>query len=280
MDDHHRDEIRSGVQSLVDAAPTAPGWEHVVRAGRRRRARRVLAIGTVVVVAAFAGVALVSAEVGPDPLIVAGPEDTPSESFGCGPHWMAVHTLFDSSANTRARDAVVASVTAEQAAFLVRSGDVPDRVAAAIGGDPAELVERVVARSNPSLGTLEITAWGQSPGPARRLSDAFADALLASVSDIQQRAIDRDRGVWTAQIAQFERDLAGIVGDDRASVAARERLQGAIEELQVQLRELDQRAAQGSNIYSFGSADVVQMTADQVQALFEGVNSRSRSTSC
>jgi hypothetical protein len=270
MLDDHRDEIRSGVQSLVDASPPAPGWDRVLQAGRRRRSRRIVAIGTVVVLAALAGVALVSAEVGSDELIVAGPEDGRGEPLGCGPHWIAVHTLFDSSANSRTPTVdVVAAVTAEQAAFLVKSGDVPDRVAAAIGGDAAELVERVVVRFNANLGTIEITARGEDPGAARRLADAFADALLASVSDILQRAIDRDRDVWTAQIAQFERDLAGVVGDDRASDAARERLQGAIEELQVQLRELDQRAAQGTNIYSFGSSEPFQVTGTQLDTLMD-----------
>ncbi len=122
-------------------------------------------------------------------VLVPKPSSNPQTGGGA---WIAVHTLFDSAANNKANSAkIVGAVTAEQAAFLVKSGDVPDRVAKEIGGNANDLADKVVARPNSNLGTIEITAQGPSPGEARKLSDSFADGLLASVQDIQQREVDR-----------------------------------------------------------------------------------------
>lgn len=183
--------------------------------------------------------------------------------------WIAVHTLFDSSVNTTSRSSTgSATVNAEQAAFLVKSGDVPDRVAKAIGGSSADLAANVVAKSNANLGTIEVTAQGASPGEARKLSDAFAEALLESVGDIQQREGDRERNVLTAAIQQLEIDGAAVVGDDRAANAARESAQTDISRKKLQLQELDQRMAAGSNIYSFGSSEAFQVSPGQLATLF------------
>lgn len=190
---------------------------------------------------------------------------------GQGTAWIAVHTLFDSSANQKGgQSSTLATVTAEQAAFLVKSGDVPDRVAKQIGGNAADLASKVVAKPNANLGTIEVTAKGTSPGEARKVSDAFAEALLASVSDIQQREVDRQRDVLNSAINQLELDLVGVVGDGRSENQTRERLTNDISDKRVTLQELDQQAAQGSNIYSFGSSEAFQVTPDQLATLFSG----------
>jgi Mrp family chromosome partitioning ATPase/capsular polysaccharide biosynthesis protein len=216
--------------------------------------------------------ALVGAAAGA--LLVPKPTERTQNEGGA---WIAVHTLFDSSANNRAGpNQALATVTAEQAAFLVKSGDVPDRVAKEIGGNPADLAAKVVARPNSNLGTIEITAQAPSPGEARKISDAFAESLLASVQDIQQREIDRQRGVLSSAIAQLQLELVGITADDRGANAQRDRLNSEISDKQVTLQELDQRAAQGSNIYSFGSSEAFQVTPSQLQSIFSAENNTTR----
>lgn len=186
-----------------------------------------------------------------------------------GGAWIAVHTLFDSSANTKANTAkTVGAVTAEQAAFLVKSGDVPDRVSKEIGGNANDLADKVVARPNANLGTIEITAQAASPGEARKLSDAFAESLLSSVQDIQQREVDRQRDVLNSAITQLELEVAGMTGDDRNTASTRDKLTTDISQKKVQLQELDQQAAQGSNLYSFGSSEAFQVTPAQLATLF------------
>jgi Mrp family chromosome partitioning ATPase/capsular polysaccharide biosynthesis protein len=196
------------------------------------------------------------------------PKPKPEGATAGGTAWIAVHTLFDSSVNNRSRDSGFATVTAEQAAFLVKSGDVPDRAAKEIGGNPADLAADVVARPNSNLGTIEVTARGPSPGEARKLSDVFAESLLSSVQDIQQREIDRNRDVLNAAISQLELELVAVLGEDRPAATARERINGDISQKRQQLQELDQRAAQGANIYSFGSSEAFQVTPNQLDTLF------------
>lgn len=255
------DDIRSGVRRLVDGAPDAPDWKRVKQTQLRRRRGRNLRWGALGVVAALLGVVLVGRQATDDQTVVAGPGED-AASIPCGV-WIAVHTLFDSAVNTPDRNARL-SITAEQAAFLAKFGDVPDRVAEAIGGDPADLAARVVAKSNPNLGTIEITVWADNPGEARQLADSFAEALLASVSDIQRREGDRERSVLETAIAQLE--LGTVTGDELSDIA-RKRLQ---------LQELEQRLAAGSNIYSLGSSEAFQVASSQLTMLFSGVPPATR----
>ncbi len=259
-------DIHAGIELLVRDAPRPTDWDAVQRRHRLRRRRRTVLIGAVsvgVVLALIAAVARVSSD---GASVVAGPAaDVP-----CG-GWVAVHTLFDSSANTKtpARSALPVGVTAEQAAFLVKSGDVPDRVAKELGGGAAELSSRVVVRTNPNLGTIQITAWGESASEARHLTDTFAESLLASVQDIQQRELDRQRDVLNYTITQLEIELAGVTVDDPGPATSRDRLNADIAHTKTQLQELDQAAAQGSNIYSFGSSEAFQPSQDQLANLFD-----------
>jgi Mrp family chromosome partitioning ATPase/capsular polysaccharide biosynthesis protein len=218
----------------------------------RRRWRIIAILG---ILGAVAGALLV-----PKPT-----SDQPNQ----GGAWIAVHTLFDSSANTKGNTAkTVGAVTAEQAAFLVKSGDVPDRVSKEIGGNANDLADKVVARPNANLGTIEITAQAASPGEARKLADAFAESLLSSVQDIQQREVDRQRDVLNSAITQLELEVSGMTGDDRNTASTRDKLTTDISQKKVQLQELDQQAAQGSNIYSFGSSEAFQVTPSQLATLF------------
>jgi Mrp family chromosome partitioning ATPase len=226
-----------------------------------RRRWRIIAI--LAVLGAVAGAVLVPK---PEPKVL-----------GQGTAWIAVHTLFDSAANNRAgQGSTLATVTAEQAAFLAKSGDVPDRVAKQIGGSASALASKVVAKPNANLGTIEVTAQGTSPGEARKISDAFAEQLLASVQDIQQREVDRQRDVLTSAITQLESDLGNVVGDGRSEGQIRERITADISEKRVRLQELDQQAAAGSNLYSFGSSEAFQVTPDQLATLFSGETTPSQ----
>ena len=179
------DDIHAGIHLLVSDVPEPVEWDVVTRRQRLRRRRRTTLIGATaiaVVLLLIVGVARVSRD---DSTVVTND----GTALPCGA-WVAIHTLFDSSANSRANPAqTVGAVTAEQAAFLVKSGDVPDRVANELGESATDLTAKVVARPNTQLGTIEITAWGDDPSEAQRLADTFAEALLASVRDIQQREV-------------------------------------------------------------------------------------------
>ncbi len=189
--------------------------------------------------------------------------------------WIAVHTLFDSSVNTNNSNSL-GSVNAEQASFMVTSGDVPERVSQELGGNASDLASRVVARANEKLGTVEITAKATSPGEARKLSDAFAQSLLQSVADIQQREITRQREQLTVAIEQLRTDLANVQGEDRPQQAARERYLEDISQREIEMRALDQAAAAGSPMYSFGSSEAFQVTPSQLDTIFQNPTQQTR----
>jgi hypothetical protein len=262
------DELRSGARGLVSDAPEPPDWSTIETARTLRRRRHAIALVGAAMVVALLAVGLVARSFDDDPTVVAGP-DAPSSGAECGTTWIAIHTLFDSTHGT-GDVPQFATVTPEQAAFLVKSGDVPDRVARALGGAPAELAARVIARPNIELGTVEVTARADSAAEARRLSDAFAEGLLASVQDIQQREIDRNRDVLEAAVQQLELELVGVVGTDPGSNATRERIQSDIIQMKIRLQELDLKAGEGSNIYSLGSSEAFQVTEEQLAELFDG----------
>lgn len=257
------EDIRRGLEQLAANAPTAPEWTAIERRGRTRRHRRTAVVAVGCVVALVVAVTAIARLRDDDTAVVAGPSATTTP---CA--YIGVHKLFDSSMNGVHP---VGGVTAEQAAFLVKSGDVPDRVARELGGRADELADRVVVHSNPDLGTIEITASGASAVEAQQLADAFANALLASVQDIQLREIDRQRDVLTSMITQLELELAGVTGSDRDRAAARERLSADISARKVQLQELDQLAAQGSNIYSLGSSQAIPIGSAKFSSSFGDV---------
>jgi hypothetical protein len=256
-------EIRLGVQDLMDGAPPPPGWGQVDEARVRRLRRKHVGRGVVGLVAVLAVVGLVGRATSDDATVVAGPGQSDDP---CGTYWVAVHTLFDSSVSGRASYAMALNV--EQAAFLAESGDVPDRVAAAIGGDAADLAARVEASPNPGLGTVEITAWAHDPREVEELADAFAEGVLTSVVDIQQRENDRERSVLEAKVAQVQSMIASATGEDERRVLLED-----LQKQQIRLEELEQRAAAGSNLYSMGSSEAFQVTGPQLEQLMADAES-------
>ncbi len=77
-------------------------------------------------------------------------------------------------------------------------------------------------------------------------------------------------------ITQLGLESAGVTGDDRNANSTRERLNSQISDRKIQLQELDQQAAQGSNIYSFGSSEAFQVSPAQLNTLF---STQAQSTS-
>jgi hypothetical protein len=259
------EELSSAVKTLVDSAPSAPSWPDVSRAIVGRKRRRSAAIGGGAVVAGLLGVGLVSRQLQTDgEVVVATTEQAPAPCSA----WIAVHTLFDASSNSVPGQPVEQVINAEQAAFLVNSGDVPDRVASRTGREAADLSGHVVAKTNRSLGTIEITAWAEDPYEARALADLFAEELLQSAAEIQERQIARERDRLEVEIEQLESDIRAI-DEGRSDPSTRDGYEAAIAERQQQLSDLAQAAAAGSNLYSFGSAEAFQVTATQLDTLFD-----------
>jgi len=254
MNDAFDDDLRTGVQVLMNDAPSPPEWERVRGAQARLRRRRQLGAGVLAVVAALLLVGLVGRAATKDATVVAGPSE--SGVHACGPYWVAVHTLVDPGP-------FLMDSNVDQAAFLVRSGDVADHVAREVGGDAAELAQRVIAVPEHSIGLLALRAMADEPAEARSLADSFAEAVLAAVDDIHRRENDRGRSVLEAHIAQLQSVIAAATGDEERT---RELLVD-LQTRQIQLEELAEAAAR-PKLYSQGSSEAFQVTRSQLDELF------------
>jgi Mrp family chromosome partitioning ATPase/capsular polysaccharide biosynthesis protein len=93
----------------------------------------------------------------------------------------------------------------DQAAIMVTSGDVPDRVAEDLGGDGAILAEQISTLTDSDAATLDITAVDRDPDRALTLASSFADNLIevlrvkarTNADAERQRVIDRVKELTT-----------------------------------------------------------------------------------
>ncbi|CAN5847068.1 hypothetical protein BH23ACT1_BH23ACT1_02420 [soil metagenome] len=88
-------------------------------------------------------------------------------------------------------------------ALLATTGEVPTRVAAELNADVADLQARVTTDSDPTLGTLSITALDPEANRAAEIADTFALELLELLSE---RAQER----YTAELEEARVVLAEL----------------------------------------------------------------------
>lgn len=138
--------------------------------------------------------------------------------------YSATHQLLrDSSA--------VAPQALATVSLFIKTGEVPARVAERIGynGNPAVLAAGVVVEADESVGSLEITATGNSRSQAVERANVFAEETLALLGEqataAQQEQIERvneDMATLQAEIDQLdsEIDAADAAGESTALLEA------------------------------------------------------------
>lgn len=115
-------------------------------------------------------------------------------------------------------------------AYLMKLGEIPARVAAAIDyqGSPEELASRVQATPNQRTGLLHITSTAPSRAQATAIANGFATELIAWVRDrrqqsaVQERlALEKRLDVIDAEIASLDRQIDSGASLDRDVLMAR-----------------------------------------------------------
>jgi Mrp family chromosome partitioning ATPase/capsular polysaccharide biosynthesis protein len=94
-------------------------------------------------------------------------------------------------------------VNLEQAAFFTTIGEIPDTVAAELGGDADELAATVQTITNPGLQTLVVSAVAETEDQATTVTNAFAGALIAYLSAEELDA-------YNSQLANAEEEAATL----------------------------------------------------------------------
>ena len=140
-----------------------------------------------------------------------------------------------------------ASINLDQAALLVTTGQVPDRVANRMGVDRSHVTSRVSASADTTLSVIEVTASSTDPTEAERLADTSAEELINELASTGRAAytaeVERlNTQVATARARIGELDkIAAETRDPGAATAAQE-ARGTLAQA---LQALQERQAQG-----------------------------------
>ncbi len=120
-------------------------------------------------------------------------------------YYKATTTLvYDTSSSDSSLQPVVTNP--DQMAFLVTTGDVPDRVAEKLGTSDQgrELAEHIVTTTNSITSTLDITAAHADADRAVELADTFASELGASLDQRNKDRFDEEVAELTEKINKAE----------------------------------------------------------------------------
>lgn len=234
---------------------------HLVRSLRtlRRRWRLLAALTVLGAVAGF---------------VLAPRPQTRSLLDSDGVTFVATHTLFTTAAT---RSGAAGNLSLQQIAYLVREGDVPERVATRVGGDPNALAESVFALPDTSLGTLEISVADPDPNRASLLADTFAEELQGALRDLRLESTEAQRNQLTARIDQLQAELGSLpaIPGDQVSEARRDALVSDIAATQEQIAALDRQVGTEAGFTSLRTAEPVAATAEQVDRLRKSANPRA-----
>ena len=100
----------------------------------------------------------------------------------------------------------------EQVGVLATGGDVPVRVAEAVGETEDGLGQQIITRANASAGTLEIEVVGRGADHTARLGEAVVAELMTTVSAQEQTRFDAQRDQTALRLRQLTDDLAALDG--------------------------------------------------------------------
>ena len=129
------------------------------------------------------------------------------------------------------------------AQLLVTTGDVPVRAAAELDTDVTTLLAKVVTNSDPTVGTLSITAFDAEATRAEEIADTVATELLAELTEDAQERYTADLEEAEAAYADLEAQVAELPpitssGRDDVAQAARAPLLARFEAAGQRLQDL------------------------------------------
>ncbi|MGH9282650.1 MAG: hypothetical protein ACRD0S_06905, partial [Acidimicrobiales bacterium] len=129
---------------------------------------------------------------------------TPSSPEAQEPRFVAEHTLIREAAPDGSSSQALASV-----GLIVRTGEVPRRVATRVGWDrtPAILARSATVISDEQLGTLAVRATAGGRRAASDLANAFAEETLALLGERAQQARDKTNADLQARLTKRQASI-------------------------------------------------------------------------
>ncbi len=190
--------------------------------------------------------------------------------------YIATHTLFVNPV-AKAGGGPAAPVSLAQTPLLVTGGDVTDRVAAATGIDPNELLANVVTRADASLDTVDITYHDPDGDKAAQVADEFAVQLANTLNDLESQRTQQQVAVLQEQRNQIK-FLYDTLEGDRADPLVQNQASALLDRLtEVEDKLQDANQVPGSDPYllTLRSSTPVPVTDAEFDALVEASNDPS-----
>jgi hypothetical protein len=248
------DAIRSFLIELLDATPLPPEFDEIEanselrfhdRPSRRgpsstRRSGLVAAAVACAVALAIAVVVL---------LIGAGgtQSDLPATNSTRhqSPGYYEATTTLVVDLSRRADQPAADFTNLAQIALFVTKGDVPDAVAAKLGGGEsgARLARSITTKTDRRTSTVAITAVARNARDAKRLADSFASGL---VQELDQKSLAK----YTAAVGQLQTHLDDISSETNGLIAQVASNPPNVEQLRAQLLALQNQYSITYDSYS------------------------------
>jgi Mrp family chromosome partitioning ATPase len=184
--------------------------------------------------------------------------------------YAATHTLVADGFDAQT-DNGRSNVNYEQVAYFAKLGQVPDRVAEQVGGNPVQLASRVALTPVPTGNALEITATGTNPDEIEQLADVYGSTLLAFLAErdaddrtqrIARKQTEIDR--LSAEYDRLQGELAIGGGEDIRAQA--EDLLAKIGPARNELLDLEAEAGQPPALSTLQDAQAIKLGAEQYAA--------------
>jgi Mrp family chromosome partitioning ATPase/capsular polysaccharide biosynthesis protein len=176
----------------------------------------------------------------------------------------------------RRDDSTTSLSSLAQVGLRVTSGKVPSLVAAKLGGDADELVDRITVTSNDALGTLQITAIAPVAREADRLASTFSSELVASLdADGVQAYQDVTKQLFDKKTAlqQREADLDAQIAAGGPNVEdLRAERDATADELRLALTQVAQHSFDSpatSPVEEFDSPSAIPISRAEYQGLLD-----------
>lgn len=140
---------------------------------------------------------------------------TPSSPAERLPEFVAEHTLIRDS------DAASAPQALATVALLVKSGEVPRRVARKVGftREPVLLARSLTVEPDDTLGTISVQATANGREGASELANAFAEETLAYLGERAQEAREKTNGELLARLTKRQATVEDLERQSRAAEA-------------------------------------------------------------
>lgn len=213
----------------------------------------------------------------PQPESSKGGKATPT-TVAPSPYYKATHVLIQDNQTGSDGNSSSQPVNLAQTAYLVSTGEIPARVAQALGLSPDDVESRLVAVPRSEVSSIEIQAVGDDPAQAVQIADTAAADLLATLKSQNETTAAAQRDAILAQIDQISQELSTLNAKiaanppDRTELEAQQRsLSNQYSVVFQQLTDLANSPPPSAGLSTLSKAKARAITANEYRTVLQTI---------